>query len=103
VFEACGAAISELNAIVKIIVNGLSGVNVFITADHGFLYTYKPLEESQKISCQTFNSEIYELGRRYSLVPPETFADYLLPMRRTGSVLVFVLFLLHTGVKFRCK
>lgn len=81
VFEACDAAISELNAIVKIIVNDLSGINIFITADHGFLYTYKPLEESQKISRQTFNGEVYELGRRYALVPPETSANYLLPVK----------------------
>ena len=52
-----------------------------ITADHGFLYTYKPLEESQKISRQTFSGEIYELGRRYALVPPETSASYLLPVK----------------------
>ena len=81
VFEACDAAISELNAIVKIIVNDLSGINIFITADHGFLYTYKPLEESQKISRQTFNGEIFELGRRYALVPPGASADYLLPVK----------------------
>jgi uncharacterized protein (TIGR02687 family) len=81
VFEACEAAISELNAIVKIIVNDLSGINVFVTADHGFLYTCKPLEESQKINRQTFSGEIYELGRRYALVPPETTAEYLLPVK----------------------
>lgn len=81
VFEACNEAIDELTAIVKIIVNDLSGVNVLITADHGFLYTYKPLEESRKISRQTFNGEILELGRRYALVPPETTADYLLPVK----------------------
>lgn len=81
VFEACDSAISELNAIVKIIVNDLSGINIFITADHGFLYTYKPLVESQKITRQTFNGEVYELGRRYALVPPETSANYLLPIK----------------------
>ena len=81
VFEACVTAIDELTAIVRIIVNDLSGVNVFITADHGFLYTYKPLGESQKISRQTFNGEVYELGRRYALVSPETTADYLLPVK----------------------
>lgn len=81
VFEACDSAISELNAIVKIIANDLSGVNIFITADHGFLYTYKPLEESQKISRETFNGEAYEIGRRYALVAPETSANYLLPVK----------------------
>jgi hypothetical protein len=81
VFEACETAIDELTAIVKIIVNDLSGIKILITADHGFLYTYKPLEESQKISRQTFNGEILELGRRYALVPPETTAEYLLPVK----------------------
>jgi conserved hypothetical protein TIGR02687 len=80
VFEACQTAINELAGIVKLILNRL-GTNIFITADHGFLYTYKPLEESQKISRQAFNGEILELGRRYALVPPETSADYLLPVK----------------------
>jgi len=80
VFEACNDAIEELTAIVKVIVNDLSGANIFITADHGFLYTYKPLEESQKISRQAFDGDILELGRRYTLVSPETTADYLLPV-----------------------
>ena len=86
VFEACNDAIEELTAIVKIIVNDLSGVNIFITADHGFLYTYKPLEESQKISRQTFNGDILELGRRYALVSPETTADYLLPVKTDRTI-----------------
>jgi uncharacterized protein (TIGR02687 family) len=86
VFEACNDAIDELTAIVKIIVNDLSGINVYITADHGFLYTYKPLEESQKISRQTFNGEILELGRRYALVSPDTAADYLLPVNTKRTI-----------------
>ncbi len=81
VFEACETAIEELNGIVRLILNDLSGINIFITADHGFLYTYKPLEESQKIGRQTFNGEVYELARRYALVSPETNADYLLPVK----------------------
>lgn len=86
VYEACNDAIDELTAIVKIIVNDLSGVNIFITADHGFLYTYKPLEESQKISKQTFNGDILELGRRYALVSPETNAEYLLPVKTERTI-----------------
>lgn len=81
VFEACVTAVDELTAIVRIVVNDLSGANIFITADHGFLYTYKPLEESHKISRQTFSGEVYELGRRYALVSSETTADYLLPVK----------------------
>ena len=86
VFEACNDAIEELTAIVKIIVNDLSGVNILITADHGFLYTYKPLEESQKISRQTFDGDLLELGRRYALVSTETTADYLLPVKTQRTI-----------------
>lgn len=86
VFEACKTAIDELEAIVRVIVNDLSGINILITADHGFLYTYKPLEESQKISRQTFEGEIYQLGRRFALVPPGTTASYLLPVRTEGQL-----------------
>ena len=81
VFEACAMAIDELKAIVEMIVSKFRGVNVFITADHGFLYTYKPLEESQKISRQTFSGKVFELGRRYALASPETTAGYLLPVK----------------------
>jgi len=81
VFGACEEAIEELTAIVKIIANDLSGTSVFITADHGFLYTHKALDESQKISRQTFNGKDFDFGRRYALVPLETTADYLLPVR----------------------
>ncbi len=86
VFEACDTTIDELTAIVKIIVNDLSGINIFITADHGFLYTYKPLEESQKISRQTFDGEVYELGRRYALTSTDTTANYLLPVKMGQTI-----------------
>ena len=86
VFEACNDAIDELTSVVKVIINDLSGVNIYITADHGFLYTYKPLEESQKISRQTFKGDILELGRRYALVTPETTADYLLPIKTDRTI-----------------
>jgi uncharacterized protein (TIGR02687 family) len=81
VFEACKTTIDELTAVVKIMVNDLSAANIYITSDHGFLYTYKPLNESQKISRQTFKGEVYELGRRYALTAIDTSADYLLPVR----------------------
>lgn len=80
VFEACETAIQELSNILRIIVNELSGTNVFITADHGFLYTYQPLDESNKIDRKAFSGGVLELGRRYALTEPETTADFLLPV-----------------------
>ena len=80
VFDACETAIQELSGILRIIVNELSGTNIFITADHGFLYTYKPLSESDKIDRKAFSGNVYELGRRYVLTAPDTTADFLLPV-----------------------
>ena len=80
VFDACETAMQELSGLVRIITNELSGTNVFITADHGFLYTYKPLSESDKIDRKTFSGEVFELGRRYALTASDTTAEYLLPV-----------------------
>lgn len=80
VFDACETAIQELSGILRVIVGDLSGTNIFITADHGFLYTYKPLEESDKLDRKAFSGDILELGRRYALTTPDTAADHLLPV-----------------------
>ena len=44
------------------------------------LYTYKPLNESDKIDRKAFSGNVYELGRRYALTAPDTTADFLLPV-----------------------
>ncbi len=80
VFEACETAMQEIFNTVRIIVKELSGTNIIVTADHGFLYTYNPLEESQKISKSNFLGEIYEVGRRYALTDVNTSAEYLMPI-----------------------
>lgn len=81
VFEACDDTIQELSNLLRIVVNDMQGTDVFITADHGFLYTYSPLAESDKLSKTAFSGEIYEAGRRYAIAAPDTTADYLLPVR----------------------
>ena len=54
VFSACDKAISELKNLVRIIVNEFGGTNILITADHGFLYTYSPLKEDDKVGKRGF-------------------------------------------------
>ena len=51
---ACDKAISELKNLVRIIVNEFGGTNILITADHGFLYTYSPLKEEDKVDKRGF-------------------------------------------------
>lgn len=86
VFAACYDAIQELTNLLRIVVNDLQGTDILITADHGFLYTYKPLSESDKVDRTAFHGEIYEVDRRYALTAPDTAADYLLPVRLEKTV-----------------
>ena len=84
VFEACEDTVQELSNLLRIVVNDMQGTDVFITADHGFLYTYSPLSESDKLSREAFDGTIFELGRRYGLTAPDTTANYLLPIQLSG-------------------
>lgn len=49
VLGACSDAVDELVSIVKILMNDLRVNRVVVTADHGFLYTRRPLPESQNV------------------------------------------------------
>lgn len=79
VFEACEDTIREIHSIVSAII-GMNGTDIYITADHGFLYTYNPLHETSKLSSSSFHGEVYESGRRYAITAPDCEADYLLPV-----------------------
>lgn len=86
VFEACEDAVQEISNILRIIVNDMQGTDIFITSDHGFLYTYSPLTEGDKIGKSTFTGKIYEVGRRYALTEPSAMAEYLLPVQLDGEI-----------------
>lgn len=86
VFEACEDAMQELSNILRIIINDMQGTDIVITADHGFLYTYSPLTESDKIGKSAFSGTVYEVGRRYAITEPMTAAEYLMPVQLEGEV-----------------
>lgn len=87
VFDACEQAITELKNLVRLITNDMSGTNIIITADHGFLYSYKPLEESDKAEKSMISGNITELDRRYVLADAECTADHMfrIPMSCMNS------------------
>ncbi|WP_342193880.1 BREX-1 system phosphatase PglZ type A [Paenibacillus uliginis] len=64
-FTAVDRAIDELYDTVKIIKDDLSGTNIFITADHGFVYQRDALEESDKIEKEGIQA--LEVKRRHLL------------------------------------
>jgi len=77
VFPACDDAIVELKNLVRIIVNDFGGTNIILTADHGFLYTYSPLTEDDKVDKTGFANRMVEYGRRFAIMLKDSNPEYL--------------------------
>lgn len=65
VFEACESAICELEKLIRDLHTTFSGVNLFITADHGFFYKRSKVESYEKTSKDT-NSTMQKTRYSYS-------------------------------------
>ncbi len=65
VFHATEDAFKELSGLVRKLINDISAINFFITADHGYIYRRTPLQESDKIPKVTDND--FPLKRRFVL------------------------------------
>lgn len=87
VFPACNDAITEIKNIVRMICNDFGGTRILITADHGFLYTYSPLTEDDKVDTAGFKQKEIEYGRRYAIMEQDAAPEYLMPVKfmDTGS------------------
>ena len=81
VFGACDEAIDELKNMVRIIINEFGGTRMFITSDHGFLYTHSPLKEDAKVDMTTESSQDVEIGRRYAIMKKGAKPEYLLHVK----------------------
>ena len=89
VFEACDQAVIELKNLVRLLANDVSATNIIITSDHGFLYSYEPLDESDKAEKSFVSGHIIELDRRYVIADGDCNADHMLkiPMSHVNSQL----------------
>ncbi|MGN9166198.1 BREX-1 system phosphatase PglZ type A [Tissierellaceae bacterium HCP3S3_D8] len=65
VFEAVEKTIDDLNNLIKSLVNNVSATNIYITADHGFIYRRSPLQEFDKMD--KLGVKAIDKGRRYIL------------------------------------
>ncbi len=81
IFSACDTAMEELKNMVRIITNDFGGANILITSDHGFLYTYSPLNEDDKVDKTTESDQDVEIGRRYAIMKKGAQPQYLLPVK----------------------
>lgn len=85
VFSACDDAITELQNLVRIVTNRMNRTHIVITADHGFLYTYSPLREDDKVDKSSFHQMDVEYGRRYAIMRSGAQPDFLMPVCFVGE------------------
>jgi uncharacterized protein (TIGR02687 family) len=64
-FEACRTAIEELVDLVTRVINRLNASRVILTADHGFLFQQKGMEQPNKTTLKTKPEESIEAKKRY--------------------------------------
>ncbi|MFE8698278.1 BREX-1 system phosphatase PglZ type A [Cytobacillus sp. FJAT-53684] len=75
-FDAVEKAIDEISTLIKIIRDDLSGTNILVTADHGFVYQRDALVESDKIEKEDIKT--IEVKRRYMISKEKREMDGIL-------------------------
>lgn len=103
VFSACDEAISDIKNLVRIIVNEFGGTNIIITADHGFLYTYSPLSEDDKVDKTTPSEQDVEIDRRYLITRKGAKPEYLLHVKFLDGQSDFYAFAPRENVRIKKK
>ena len=83
--------------------NEFSGTNIYITADHGFLYTYSPLTEDDKVDKTTPASTDVEIDRRYLITRKGAKPDYLFPVKFLGGDTEYNAFAPRESVRIKKK
>ena len=78
VFSAVERALQELLQLVNHLVNHISATNIYITADHGFIYRRSALQESDKVGKH--KAEALEEGRRHLLTRATEDAEGAIPI-----------------------
>jgi uncharacterized protein (TIGR02687 family) len=85
VFDATEKAFGELIALIRRLTSGISAINIFLTADHGYLYRRTPLQINDKTPKNIENS--IESTRRFIMtkVPAELQGTQKFSMRYLGQ------------------
>src|SRR5699024_200844 len=77
---ACYEAIEEIKNLIRILVNEFSAVNILITSDHGFLYTYEEFREDDKVAQEGFDG-LVDYGKRYAIMDKSANPSFLMPVK----------------------
>ena len=103
IFSACAEAVKEIKNIVRIITNEFGGTNILITADHGFLYTYNPLTEIDKVGKISAGENEVEISRRYAITKKDTVSEYLMPVKFLDGEEKFFAFTPRGSIRIKVK
>ena len=103
VFGACDTAIQELKNLVRVISSDYGAANIRITSDHGFLYTYSPLTEDDKVDKTTESEQDVEIDRRYAIMQKGTQPQYLLPVKFLGGETPYDAFAPRENIRIKKK
>ena len=103
VFGACETAIRELKNLVRVISSDYGAANIRITSDHGFLYTYSPLTEDDKVDKTTESDQDVEIDRRYAIMQRGAQPQYLLPVRFLGGETPYDAFAPRENIRIKKK
>jgi len=77
-FADCEKAIIEIKNLVRIITGDLSGTNIIITSDHGFIYTNQALTESSKAEKSLISGDLFEYKSRYAIASSDAEAEHMI-------------------------
>lgn len=80
VFRACTETIEELCLLTSLIVRDFRASDILITADHGFLYTYRPLSETDKLAPSEIGGTIIDMGHRYVVGDHTLTSSVMMPI-----------------------
>ena len=103
VFPDCEETIAELKNLVRIIVNEFTGTSILLTADHGFVYTMKPLTEDSKAESGLQKDQVIEQARRYVITTPDAEADHLLPVNFMKGAAPYKAFAPREQIRLKIK
>jgi uncharacterized protein (TIGR02687 family) len=91
VFDAVQRTLADLERGIKYIVNQLSGTNILITADHGFLYQRQALEETDKVGKE--DAVIIDGNRRFMLTSE--------PVENSGMLMIDLNYILGSDTTLK--
>lgn len=80
VFKACDETIEELTSLVALIASKFRATDVVITSDHGFLYTYRPLDATEKLGKDEIQGIVVQSGKRYVVGDTGVHSDAMAPV-----------------------